>query len=427
MIRLSKWHQLDAYTDAATEALVSLRAVKDELTVMNDDVILRGSRLVLPAVLHTRAIELAHEGHQGLTKTKALIRSKVWFPGIDSMTECILRKCIPCQANSNRQHSEPLNMSMLPSGPWRNLSADFCGPLPTGEYLLVITYEYSRYPVVELTRSTSAEKVIPIVEKVFAMFGYPVVVKTDNGPPFQGIAWKDYLTSVGVRHRKITPLWPQANTQAESFNKPLMKAIRAAIVQGSNWRTELQKFLRMYRASPHCSTLFAPHRLMFGWEPRTKIPTVVNSDPRPDDQLARHNDAAAKTIMKARKDLRASALKPPINIGDVVLVRQQRKNKFSTRYNPKPRVATNAQGSMITAAWKDGTSMTRNSSQFHAMPITPTSKVVDSDIPPSSPVVTMSQPDAMLVSTRALFPPRPRVLPVPGVRLLFGYYSVVFM
>uniref|UniRef100_A0A8C4NCD8 Gypsy retrotransposon integrase-like protein 1 n=1 Tax=Eptatretus burgeri TaxID=7764 RepID=A0A8C4NCD8_EPTBU len=300
MIHLSKWHQLDAYTDAATEALVSLRAVKDELTVTNDDVILRGSRLVQPAVLHTRAIVnfIAHEGHQGLTKTKALIRSKVWFPGIYSMTECILRKCSPYQANSNRQHSEPLNMSMLPSGPWQNLSTDFCGPLPTGEYLLVITDEYSRYPVVELTHSPSPEKVIPIVEKVFAMFGYPVVVKTDNGPPFQGIAWKDYLTSVGVLHRKITPLWPQANAQPESFNKPLMNAIRAAIVQGSNWRTELQKFLRMYRASPHCSTLFAPHRLLFGWEPRTKIPTVVNSDTRPDEQVACHNDAIAKTIMK---------------------------------------------------------------------------------------------------------------------------------
>ena len=111
--------------------------------------------------------------------------------------------------------------------------------------------------------------------------------------------------------------------------------------------------------------------------------------------------------MKARKDLRASALKPPINIGDVVLVRQQRKNKFSTRYNPKPMVVTNAQGSMITAAWKDGASMTRNSSQFHAMPITPTSKVVDSDIPLDPP------PDELVPATIHPNPVVTTPVPVP--------------
>lgn len=145
-----------------------------------------------------------------------------------------------------------------------------------------------------------------------------------------------------------------------------MKAVRATIIQGSNWITEL-----------HCSTLFAS-RLVFGWEPRTKIPAVVDSEPQPDYQLACHNKNATKTIMKTRKDLCVSMLRPPINIDDVVLVRQQRTNKFSTRYNPKPMVVTDAQGFMITAAWKDGTSMTRNLSvSCHASH----THTQDSDIP----------------------------------------------
>lgn len=74
MIRLSKWYQLDAYADV--EALVSLHAVKEELTVKNN---------VLPTILHTRAIEHAHEGHQGHQRQCVV-------PGIGSMTEC-LHKC----------------------------------------------------------------------------------------------------------------------------------------------------------------------------------------------------------------------------------------------------------------------------------------------------------------------------------------------
>ena len=67
-----------------------------------------------------------------------------------------------------------------------NASMHFCGPLPSDKYLLVMVDEFSRYPVVELVRSTATETVIPIIDKVFSLFRYPEVVKSDNGPPFQG-------------------------------------------------------------------------------------------------------------------------------------------------------------------------------------------------------------------------------------------------
>ena len=103
----------------------------------------------------------------------------------------MIRECLPCQATTPEEPREPLNMSELPEGPWQHISMDFCGPLPTGEYLLVIVDEYSRYPVVEVVNSTSAKTVIPVVDKVFSMFGVPISVKTDNGPPFKG---NDFLT-----------------------------------------------------------------------------------------------------------------------------------------------------------------------------------------------------------------------------------------
>ncbi len=46
--------------------------------------ILRGSRIF---ILQQKAIDIAHESHQGLVKTKSLLREKVWFPGIDEMTK----------------------------------------------------------------------------------------------------------------------------------------------------------------------------------------------------------------------------------------------------------------------------------------------------------------------------------------------------
>ena len=60
--------------------------IKTELTLNeHDGIILRGSRIVLPESLRLKAIQIAHAGHQGLVKTKQLLREKVWYPGIDKL------------------------------------------------------------------------------------------------------------------------------------------------------------------------------------------------------------------------------------------------------------------------------------------------------------------------------------------------------
>ena len=43
----------------------------------------RGTRLVIPIKLRKQVLDLAHEGHQGIVKTKQRLRTKVWWPGID--------------------------------------------------------------------------------------------------------------------------------------------------------------------------------------------------------------------------------------------------------------------------------------------------------------------------------------------------------
>ena len=62
--------------------LAELSAVLDAGKVMTTD-----TKLVMPSSLQQQTLDLAHEGHQGITKTKALLRSKVWFPNIDRMIE----------------------------------------------------------------------------------------------------------------------------------------------------------------------------------------------------------------------------------------------------------------------------------------------------------------------------------------------------
>ena len=111
---------------------------------------------------------------------------------------------------------------------------------------MVMIDEYSRYPVVEIVKSVSANSNIPVIDKVLSVFGVPVVIKADNGSPFNSHQFNKYSKHMGFIHRKVAPLWPRANAQAEPFNKPLMKSVRSAKLEGKHWKEEMFKFLRQY-------------------------------------------------------------------------------------------------------------------------------------------------------------------------------------
>ena len=137
------------------------QAIKDELIIAPQNIVLCGSRIVVPESLQQQAIDIAHETHQGLVKTKALLREKVWFPRIDKLMKETLDHCIPCQSTGQPNPPEPIWMTPMPDGPWQKVHADFYGPLPSGEYLLVLIDRYSHYLEVEIVRSTKASVGIP--------------------------------------------------------------------------------------------------------------------------------------------------------------------------------------------------------------------------------------------------------------------------
>ncbi|CAB4028603.1 PREDICTED: uncharacterized protein K02A2.6-like, partial [Paramuricea clavata] len=349
-----------------THALLrqSIFGVRDELTINEQlGIILRGTRIIMPCSLRERAIRLAHEGHQGLAKTKQLIRKKIWFPRIDKDVETLIRGCIPCQANGTANHPAPLKMTELPPKPWHTVHVDFCGPFPTGEYTLVVIDAYSRFPEVEIVKSTSATSTISKLERIFATHGLPNILKSDNGPPFQSNEFKQFMTENGIKHQRITPLWPKANSEAENFMKPMEKAIRAAHIEKKNWRKELYHFLLNYRATPHTTTKFAPAELLFNREINTKLPSKIINQNTKIDQQVRANDEKGKRNMKRNADKSANAKEVDIKVGDTVLVRQTKKNKWSTRFDPKPYCVTRVKGTMITAT-RPGHYITRNISFF---------------------------------------------------------------
>lgn len=106
------------------------------------NILLRGNRIVIPEKLRLRTLELAHEGHPGITVMKRRLRLKVWWPKIDNEAESFVKKCHGCTMVSAPSAPEPLKRKILPSEPWKHLAIDYLGPHPSGHNLLVIV-DYS--------------------------------------------------------------------------------------------------------------------------------------------------------------------------------------------------------------------------------------------------------------------------------------------
>ena len=123
--------------------------VRNELSVTNDGIVLRGCRICKPQSQQDQAVQFAHQGYQGVTQTKSLIRDKVWFPGIDKMVDDRVKRCLSClSTTATKPNREPLQMTNI-TRPGKEVSVDFAD-IGHGQYLVVMVDYFTIYPEVEV-------------------------------------------------------------------------------------------------------------------------------------------------------------------------------------------------------------------------------------------------------------------------------------
>ena len=130
-----------------------------------------------------------------------------------------MKSCEACLIATPECKRQPLADVATLSRAWKEISIDFT-EFPNKEFLLLITDEYSRYPVVKTVKSTAATRVIPKLDKVFSESGVPDVVKSDNGSPFNSKEFTAFADDLGFKHRKVTPKWAPANGEVKDLCAP---------------------------------------------------------------------------------------------------------------------------------------------------------------------------------------------------------------
>jgi len=115
-----------------------------------------------------------------------------------------------------------------------------------------------------------------------------------------------------------------------------------------------------YRSAPQATTGATPFYLMFGREMRTKLSELRTETVEVPREEVRDRDWSNKLKGKAYADARRGATTKSIRIGDTVLLKAKKSNKFSTNLRPSPFKVVQKTGTEVTVRNEAGEEFRRN-------------------------------------------------------------------
>ena len=300
------------YAKDVREELRPYHAVRGDLSVADGKIIYR-NRLVIPLALQPEILERIHDGHQGITKCRERANMSVWWPGISRDIQNKVSSCDFCQENLPSQRKEPLITTPLPDRAWKKIGADLCEH--QGKQFLVVIDYYSRFLEIAFMSSTTSSAVINKLKDMFARWGIPDEVVSDNGPQFASDQFYKFSQEYDFKHTATSPYYPQANGEAESGVRIAKKILK---------QSDPFLALMSYRATPHTSTGVSPCQLMMGREIRTLLPTLESSlkPVLSSHEAVTRKDEQSKTAYRQQFDKRHGVRPlPDLQPGDSVRVK----------------------------------------------------------------------------------------------------------
>ena len=240
-----------------------------ELSVVHG-CIMWGVRVIVPKKLQPQVLLELHQGHPGIVRMKSLSRSHVWWPKLNEEIEKLAKLCKHCQENRANPPSAPLHPWLWPSRPWERIHVDFAGPVRGRQFLILVDAHSKWADAIEMSSTTSAATIRKL-RGLFASYGLPVQLVSDNGPQFASDEFSSFLKSNGVKHITSAPYHPSSNGLAERFVKTFKKAMKNPDHPSASFDQQLMSFLLSYRTTPHCTTGETPVSLFLLRSVRTRL------------------------------------------------------------------------------------------------------------------------------------------------------------
>jgi len=298
--------------------LIHYFKLKNEIT-MEGDLLYWNNRLLIPKKTRRDILELLHETHLGVNKTKLKARQHCYWPGINSNIENLVLSCNICQQISYNNTKEPLIQHEIPEIPFLKLGADIA-EWAGKKYFVIVDY-YSKWLEVIPIKSANSATLIDCCKEIFARFGIPLELIADN-MPFESYEFKQFSVEYKFKIITSSPYYPRSNGLAEKFVGIAKKMIKKSIME----KKDLQLFLLNYRNTPVLDSKLSPAQLLMSKILNTKLP-VKKAMLKP--KVVNAKERRKKEKLKVKKYYnRTSKVREEFKVNEQVLVRDIKKKEW---------------------------------------------------------------------------------------------------
>ena len=236
-----------------------------ELT-LEDGCIVWGTRVIVPEKFQAQLLLELHECHPGICKMKLLARSYVWWPTLEKEIDKMVGECTKCTKSLNNPQVGPLIVWPWSTTPWERLHMDYL-EIDNKAFLLVVD-SFSKWIEVDIMNSTTSSATIKKIRMLFARYGLPQHVVTDNGPQFISEEFKLFMKENGIKFT-LTPTYHPASNGLAERHVQTFKNMFKKLDGDIEWKTA--QVLLTYRNLVHGTTGKTPAELFLGRSPRIRL------------------------------------------------------------------------------------------------------------------------------------------------------------
>ena len=252
--------------------------------MVDNGILFKGERPLIPQVLHQEYIQQLHLGHIGVEATKRRARDIVFWISMGKDIENQLSFCSVCNSTRNHQHKEPMQMYPVPDAPWSLVAADLFDW--NGMQYLVLVDSYSGWFDMNYLSSTTSKAVITKLKSHFAREGSPDTLVTDGGPQFSSKDFREFAKTWDFKHVQSSPIYPQSNGLAERAVQSAKGILEKTKRDGSDPYLALLNL----RNTPHDSELGSPAQRLKSRRLKCAVPTgksLLNPHVKPPNIVKR--------------------------------------------------------------------------------------------------------------------------------------------
>ena len=240
---------------------------KDEFSVQ-DGLIFKSNRIVIPLNLRDKFKRLVHSSHIGIEGCLRRARECIYWPGMNSDIKQFILACDVCNKYPNSQQKESLMCHEIADRPWQKVGVDLMS-IKKHNYLVTVDY-FSNFFEIDYLNNTLSTTVIRKLKAHFARYGLPSVLISDNGPQFVSDEFKHFSIAYDFEHRTSSPTHAQSNGMVESAVKTSKRLITKAVESGRDPYLAILD----YRNTPTADKGASPAQYCLGRRSRTKLPML---------------------------------------------------------------------------------------------------------------------------------------------------------